>query len=156
MLRNKKYLSLFLIILLLPNLANSDPSTNNIDHWFDEHDFQIPYESHRSYVLKKNNLKIDNSATQRFSAKQDWSEGIHTFDKSAGARFELPHIQDNSHLDDTKTSNELVGDIILQTPLEYKIIKGDFTSGLSLTPSILLPDEGPGYGSINVGISVKY
>ncbi|MFT6106964.1 MAG: hypothetical protein ACJATL_001205 [Rickettsiales bacterium] len=46
----------------------------------------------------------------------------------------------------------------METPLEYKIDKGDFTSGISLTPSIFIPNENSpiGNGNINVELRIRY
>ncbi|MFT6332683.1 MAG: hypothetical protein ACJAW3_001027 [Lentimonas sp.] len=158
MLKNKGHISLICILLLIPTLAHTNPENTNMDRNLYSDDFKIPRQKHKPDHFISNNLEINNSSNNQFSAQQDWSEGIHTFDKSSGKNFTLPYIQEDSDVDEFKKRNELIADMILEMPLEYKIRKGNFTSALSVTPSVFVPNENSiiGDGNINLGIKLEY
>ncbi|MFT5703985.1 MAG: hypothetical protein ACJAZX_000523 [Rickettsiales bacterium] len=198
MLRNKKYISLFFIFLLLTNFSkagqsaifakydaqNSDENYetgNNLENdnsWknltlpyfsqyeqsnndrpnFDKYDFQTSNKNSNKDKFVKDKSEIDNSTNRQFSVRKEWFNETQAFDRSAGESFTLPYRQEDSNIDQIRTNRDLIGDLILTTPIEYKINRGDITSGVSLTPSILLPNgnSSADEGNVNFGISVAY
>tara|TARA_A100001015_G_C14974869_1_gene706790 strand:- start:353 stop:1216 length:864 start_codon:yes stop_codon:yes gene_type:complete len=160
--RRKKYILLFLT-LLLPITANAhQPVMDMAPRWDDGYGFQVRHENYGSSKLISKDSKIDNSSNQKFSTNKTWFEGVYTFDKSIRATFKLPYIQKTSSTNGIKKSEEGLGDLILGLPLKYYLNKGAFTSNLSFTPSLRLPtgrssgDLPISDNSTDLGLSLSY
>jgi hypothetical protein len=159
-----KLLPLFLILSF--SVHAHQPVMDMAPRWDDGYGFQIRHENYGSKKLMNGDSEIVNPLNQEISINKTWFEGVYTFDKSIRITAKLPYIKKsiitNNNGAALKQSSEGFGDFILGVPLKHYVNGSNYTSNLSLTPSVRFPtgsssgDFPISDGSTDFGLSLAY